>query len=193
MRIIMTPILSLIALMGLGCAQMSQFQSDFAAALDEQPQELEARGPGSVFDSVDAAAVDALTYCYLQAREDGDAELMRAGTIERSGTGYTYTEVHVAKPLAERRIEYLFGPQDVARFHVYPKHANRDVNRLNERLSNKDGRSVSVVDPLHRSLYVLHPSLTIRAYSGVGREVVEVASLPEPSRGWAWRSTFAQR
>ncbi|MBW2716922.1 MAG: hypothetical protein JRD03_12635 [Deltaproteobacteria bacterium] len=193
MRITTIPILSLVALMGLGCAQLSEFRSDFAAALDSPPHELEARGPGSVFDSIDAAAVDALTYCYLQAREDGNEELMRAGTIERSGAGYTYTDIHVAHPLAERRIEYLFAPQDVARFHVYPQHANHDVNRASERLSNKDRRSVSIIDPLHRSLYVLHPSMEIRSYSGADREVVEVASLRGPSRGRAWPSSFAQR
>jgi hypothetical protein len=193
MRITTIPILSLVALMGLGCAQLSEFRSDFAAALDSPPHKLEARGPGSVFDSIDAAAVDALTYCYLQAREDGNEELMRAGTIERSGAGYTYTDVHVANPLTERRIEYLFAPQDVARFHVYPEHTDHDVNRVSERLSNKDRRSVSVIDPLHRSLYVLHPSMTIRSYSGIDREVVEVASLRGPSQGWAWPSSFAQR
>ena len=193
MRITTIPILSLVALMGLGCAQLSEFRSDFAAALDSPPHKLEARGPGSVFDSIDAAAVDALTYCYLQAREDGNEELMRAGTIERSGAGYTYTDIHVANPLAERRIEYLFAPQDVARFHVYPEHTDHDVNRISERLSNKDRRSVSVIDPLHRSLYVLHPSMAIRSYSGVDREVVEVASLRGLSQGRTWPSSLARR
>jgi len=193
MRISTIPILFLLALMGLGCAQLSDFRSDFAAALVSPPHELEARGPGSVFDSIDAAAVDALTYCYLQAQEDGSEELMRAGTIEPSGAGYTYTDIHVAHPLAERRIEYRFAPQDVARFHVYPEHTDHDVNRISERLSNKDRRSVSVIDPLHRSLYVLHPSMTIRSYSGIDRAVVEVASLRGPSQGQVWPSSFAQR
>jgi hypothetical protein len=177
--------------MGLGCAQLSEFRSDFAAGLDSPPHELEARGPGSVFDSIDAAAVDALTYCHLQAREDGNEELMRAGTIERSGAGYTYTDIHVAHQLTEHRIEYVFAPQDVARIHFYPQHTDDDVNRASERLSEKDRRSVSVIDPLHRSLYVLHPSMAIRSYSGVDLEIVEVASLLRPSR--AWRSPFAQR
>jgi hypothetical protein len=193
MRIITIPILSLVALMGLGCAQLSEFRFDFAAELDSPPRELEARGPGSVFDSIDAAAVDALTYCYLQAQEDGNEELMRAGTIERSGAGYTYTDIHVAHPYAERRIEYVFAPQDVARFHVYPQHTDHDINRVSERLSSKDRRSVSVIDPLHRSLYVLHPSMAIRSYSGIDREVVDVASLRGPRQGRAWRSFFAQR
>jgi hypothetical protein len=191
------PILALVTLLGLGCAQLPQLPSDFAAALKSPPLELKARGPGSVFDSVEAAAIDALTYCYLEAREARDMDRMRAGTIERSGAGYTYSEIHVANPLDQRRIEYVFAPQDVARFHVYPPHTNHDINRTSERLSTKDKRSVSVIDPLHRPLYVLHPSLEVRSYSGADREVVEVASLRGPAREWEWEwewpSLFARR
>ena len=186
-------ILTLTALLGLGCAQSLQLPSDFLAALKAPPLELEARGPGSVFDSIDAAAVDALTFCYLQAREARDMERMRAGTIERSGAGYTYREIHVANPMAQRRIEYVFAPQDVARFHFYPSHTDHDVNRTSERLSTKDWRSVRVIDPLHRPLYVLHPSLAIRAYRGVVSEAVEVANLRGPAREWGWPSLFAKR
>ncbi len=185
------PILALMTLLTLGCAGLPTLSSDFVAAFKTSPLELEARGPGSIFDSIEAAAVDALTFCYLQGRESGDDGRMRAGTIEPSGAGYTYHEIHLAKPMTQRRIEYVLAPQDVARFHVYPPHTNRDVNRISERLSTKDWRSVSVIDPLHRSLYVLHPSLAIRAYSGTVREVVEVASLRGPSREWP--SPFAKR
>jgi hypothetical protein len=187
------PILALTTLLALGCAQLPTLSSDFVAAFKTPPLELEARGPGSVFDSIEAAAVDALTFCYLQARETGDDGLMRAGTIEPSGAGYTYHEIHLAKPMTQRRIEYVLAPRDVARFHVYPPHTDRDVNRLNERLSSTDWRYVSVIDPLHRSLYVLHPSLEIRAYRGANRDVVEVASLRGPSRDWEWPSPFAKR
>ena len=186
-------ILTLTALLGLGCAQLSQRPSDLVGALKTPTLEFEARGPGAVFNSVEAAAVDALAFCHLQAREAGDVERMRAGTIERSGAGYTYHEIHVANPLAQRRIEYVLAPRDVARFHVYPPHTDRDVNRISERLSTKDWRSVSVIDPLHRPLYVLHPSLAIRAYRGADGEVVEVASLRGPARAWEWPSPFAKR
>jgi hypothetical protein len=118
---------------------------------------------------------------------------MRAGVIERSGAGYTYGEIHTASPMVQRRIKYVFGPQDVARFHVYPPHTDRDVNRANERLSARDRRSVSVIDPLHRPLYVLHPSLTIRVYRGAESEAVEVVSLRGPARDWNWLSLFAKR
>jgi len=186
-------ILALACLLATGCAQLPQLPADFVAGLKHPPLELEASGPGTVFDSVDAAAVDALTFCYLQARESADLERMRAGTIRRSGAGYTYGEIHVASPLAERQITYLLGGQDVARFHVYPPDSDRDVNRTNERLSTRDWRSVSVTDPLHRPLYVLHPSLEIRAYRGAGGETVEVASLRGPAQDWKWPSVFATR
>jgi hypothetical protein len=186
-------ILALTALLGLGCAQSSQLPSDVVGALNARPFELEARGPGAVFDSVEAAAVDALTFCHLQGKKTGDMERMRAGTIQRSSAGYTYSEIHIANPLDQRRIEYLFAPQDVARFHVYPPHTDHDVNRSSERLSAKDRRSVSVIDPLHRSLYVLHPSLTVRAYRGIESKAVEVASLRGPARVWEWPSFFAKR
>ena len=122
-------ILALVALLGLGCAQLPQLPSDFIAGLKSAPLELEAQGPGSVFETVDAAAVDALKFSYLEARESGEMERMRAGTITRLGEGYTYGEIHVADPLDARRIEYVLDRQDVARFHVYPPHADRDINR----------------------------------------------------------------
>ncbi len=187
------PILVLTTWLGLGCAQLPQLPSGFVGAFENPPLELEARGPGSTFDSVEGAAVDALTYCYLQARAAGDPERMRAGTIRRSGAGFTYDEIHVANPLDQRRIKYVFRPEDVARFHVYPPHANHDVNRRSERLSTRDRRSVSVIDPLHRPLYVLHPSLEIRAYRGAQGETVEVASLRGPARPWQWPSPFAKQ
>jgi hypothetical protein len=133
-----------------------------------------------------------LTFSYLQAREAGDLRRMRAGAIRRSGAGYTYGEIHVAKPWTPRQIEYVIEGQDVARFHFYPPHTDRDVNRVSERLSNRDWRSVSVIDPLHRSLYVLHPSLAIRAYHA-DREFVELANLAGPARAWEWPLVFATR
>jgi hypothetical protein len=186
-------ILALTALLGAGCAQLTPLPSDFVAGLKNPPLDLEARGPGVVFDSIEEAAVDALTFCYVEAREAGDLDRMRAGTIRRSGSGYTYGEIHVANPRQQRRIEYVFSAQDVARFHVYPPHADRDVNRSSERLSAKDRRSLNVIDPLHRPLYVLHPSLAIRAYRGADGEILEVASLRGPARSWGWPSLFAKR
>lgn len=178
-----TPLLTLTltAVLSLGCAQLPQM---LAARASEAPA-LEVRGPGAQFSSVEAAAIDALTYCYLQAREARDAELMRGGTIHVAGDGYSYSEIHVAKPLTAHRIRYTLGPQDVARFQSYPHTSRFDVDRANERPSQVDRRSVDVIDPLHRPLYILHPSLAIREYRGADHESVEVADLRNPTRALA--------
>jgi hypothetical protein len=50
-------------------------------------------------------------------------------------------------------------------------------NRAIERPSRVDRRSVDFVDPLHRPLYVLHPSLAIRVYRGENSERADIANL----------------
>jgi hypothetical protein len=148
----------------------------------ETQQTLHASGPGTLFASAEAAAVDALTYAYLQALEARDTGRIRGGTIYTVGSQYSYGEIQLGKPLTPNQISYRFGPQEVARFHAYPVSRDSRVNRDNERLSRVDRRSVRIVDPLHRPLYVLHPSLAIRAYSGEDAERVEVANLCHPGR-----------
>jgi hypothetical protein len=167
----------IVALATSGCARMGHF----LAAFDARPH-LEAWGPGTVFPSIESAAVDALIYTYLQARTEHDMERMRAGTIYSVDTGYSYGEIHVASSLLAYRIDYPLKQQDVARFHMYPLATNRDVSRINERVSQADRRSVAVTDPLHRPLFILHPSLVIREYRGRDDAVVAVADLRRPKR-----------
>jgi hypothetical protein len=124
-----------------------------------------------------------LTYAYLQAQTACDAEFMRGGTIHPVGDGhFSYGETHRAIRGSLHKISYFLKPQDVARFHLYPVNRDSSVNHTNERPSRVDLRSVSAVDPLHRPLYILHPSLAIRAYRGEDPETVEVASLRGPVR-----------
>ncbi len=167
----------IVALATSGCAQMGHFM----AALDTKPQ-LEAWGPGVVFPSIEAAAVDALIYTYLQARNENDLERMRAGTIHSVDTGYSYGEIHVASSLFASRVAYPLKPQDVARFQMYPLATNTSASSANERATQADRRSVAVTDPLHRPLFILHPSLVIREYRGRNDEVVAVADLRHPKR-----------
>jgi hypothetical protein len=148
-----------------------------AALWDEAGQPLDARGPGALFRSAEAAAVDALIYALLQAREARDTARIRGGTVYAIGDHYSYSEIQRANPLTPHRIRYRFGPREVARFHAYPVYRDARANRANEQLSRVDRRSVSVTDPLHRPLYVLHPSLAIRAYRGEASERVEVTDL----------------
>ena len=146
----------------------------------EQP--LRARGPGALFASIEAAAVDALTYAHLQALEARDTARIRGGTIYVVDGRYSYGQIQLGNPLTPHRLSYRFGPQEVARFHAYPVYPNPLTNRANERPSRADRRSVGFVDPLHRPLYVLHPSLAIRVYRGEGFERAEVANLRHPER-----------
>jgi hypothetical protein len=152
--------------------------------------QLEVEGPGALFSSIEAAAIDALTYAYLQARNACDSDFMRGGTIHPVGEDqYSYGEIHRANPRSLTKISYILKPGDVGRFHLYPVNRNGETNRANERPSRVDLRSVSVVDPLHRPLYILHPSLTVRAYRGDGPHSVEVATLRRPVR----TEVFARR
>jgi hypothetical protein len=166
-----------VALATLGCAQMGQLLAD----LDTRPR-LEAWGPETVFPSVETAAVDALIYTYLQASNANDTERMRAGTIYSVDGGYSYGEIHVASGLLAYQIAYPLKRRDVARFHMYPLATDLDVRRATERVTQGDRRSVAVTDPLHRPLYILHPSLVIREYRGRGNEAVAVADLRRPKR-----------
>jgi hypothetical protein len=96
--------------------------------------------------------------------------------------GYSYGEIHVASSLLAYQITYPLKQQDVARFHMYPLATDRDVRRTNERATQADRRSVAVTDPLHRPLFILHPSLVVREYRGRDDEVVAVADLRHPKR-----------
>ena len=152
------------------------------AALSDGAPPLHARGPGALFTSVEAAAVDALTYAYLQAHKARDTERIRGGTIYPVDGHYSYGEIQLANPRTPHRISYRFGPHEVARFHAYPVYRDVLANRTNERLSRVDRRSVNTIDPLHRPLYILHPSLAIRAYRGEGSQRAEVANLRQRER-----------
>jgi len=153
-----------------------------AAALEAELRGRGARGPGTIFESVEAAAVDALTYAHMEARAARETDRVRGGAIFRAGQGYSYDEIHVAGALRPHRVSHTLGPRDVARFLVYPRVGEHEVNRANERPSSVDRRSVSAIDPLHRPLYILHPSLAIRVYRGEGRDLEDVVKLRRSKR-----------
>jgi hypothetical protein len=152
------------------------------ASLSDGAEPLHARGPGALFASIEAAAVDALTYAHLQALEARDTARIRGGTIYTVDGRYSYGEIQLGNPLTPHRISYRFGPREVARFHAYPVYRDALINHANERLSRGDRRSVGIIDPLHRPLYVLHPSLAIRVYRGEDSGRAEVADLRHPER-----------
>jgi hypothetical protein len=149
---------------------------------DVEETGLTAYGPGTVFPSIEAAAVDALTYAYLSARAERTTERTRGGSIYATRGGYSYDEIRVAGRIAPQRVPYTLEPGDVARFVIYPPQSDRRVNWRNERPSVLDRRGVTFKDPLHRPVYVLHPSLMIREYRGEGQELTDVADLRRPGK-----------
>ena len=153
------------------------------SAFQVAPLQRQAKGPGVLFSSIEAAAIDALTYSYLQARNGCDPESMRGGTIHSVGEDhYSYGEIHRANPWSPHKISYILKPRDVARFHLYPVKRDLEKNRIDERPSRADLRSVVAVDPLHRPIYILHPSLVVRVYRGEGSHGVKVANLRRPAQ-----------
>ncbi len=160
----------------------TQLLTTSASAFNAGPLVLKAQGPGMWFASIEAAAIDALTYAYLEGFRTRTSERMRGGTIYREGNRYSYGKPHVAGPLTRHRISYALRSMDVARFMIYPRVGHHRVDRENERPSRVDRRSVNVTDPLHRPLYILHPSLVIREYRGEDHELVEVANLRNPTQ-----------
>ena len=89
----------------------------------------------------------------------------------------------MAGPTEPYRIRHALHSQDVARFLIYPPVGRKKADRASEHPSQVDRRSVRVTDPLHRPLYILHPSLVIREYRGEDSEFVEVADLRHPTPG----------
>ena len=112
----------------------------------------------------------------ISAPAAGDPEASLGGGVAPR------VEAPTSPPGRAHRIAYSLEPRDVARFAIYPRVGDRDVDRANERPSRVDRRGVSAIDPLHRPLYILHPSLAVRVYRGEGRALAEVANLRRPPR-----------
>jgi hypothetical protein len=173
---------TLMALLGLACAGPPHL----APASEVGRSPLEAQGPGRVFGSIECAAVDALIYVHLQAQVTGDRG-MRGGTIYATEGGYSYDEIITETPPRKGTtytgLSYTLKPRDVARFHIYAE-SRLEIGTAAQVMtpSKLDLRSVRSVDPLHRPLYILYPSLVIRVYRGVDAESIEVADLGRTGR-----------
>jgi hypothetical protein len=129
---------------------------------------LPAEGPGSVFFTVEEAALDAMAYAHTKRFPAGRPDLL-AGTIHRVDGGFSYapptaSDRHSALSPSTTRIR--LAPDDVASYLVYTKRNNRQIDRRNETLSRKTRRIVDEVDPMRRPIYLLTPSLNVVTYDG---------------------------
>jgi hypothetical protein len=121
-----------------------------------------------VFYSVEAAAMDALAFVHSQRYPAGRPHLI-GGTIARVDGGFSYaapvaSKVHSA--LSTPFLQLRLGPDDVASFMVYSRRDDRRIDRENETPSKSAMQIVDELDPRHRPLFLLTPSLRVVQYEG---------------------------
>ena len=133
---------------------------------------LASRGPGTIFPTVAAAAVDALHFASVEQRSSRHE---RGGSIVRASGGYTYSEPTRG---GIERLDITLSADAVAWFV-----ARRDVlpsrrTRADERLSLQARRMVDQVDPQGRPVFVMTPGKKILTYNDGRIAVVEMPSAP---------------
>jgi len=145
-----------------------------AGATDSARLGLKAQGPGAVFDTVEAAAIDALSYAHLEETLTQRRSL-RVGVIHRVENGYSYTAAKrstASSPLTACSVRYQLRADDVARYIIPPHSGHARINRYNEEPTAKEKQIVDELDPAHRPLYQLTPSHNIVRYQYGGRTTV---------------------
>jgi Domain of unknown function (DUF4329) len=126
-------------------------------------------GPGTVFESVEAAAADALTFA---AAHKGDSRREWGGAISRVDGGFSY---EAPTPGSKAGVRLSLGSEHVAWYYTHgPRDAETD--RLNEDVSRRDRQMVDRVDPQHRPLFVLTPSGRLIRYADRRLAVVAPAT-----------------
>jgi hypothetical protein len=174
-----TPLLILFLSLAFGCASLSS----------PAPGNV-VKGPGSVFPTAEAAAVDGLAWCVRDARRDDATARLRIGVVRQLDDGYTYDTPGVASWAAPRNLEYVLKSDSVAHFQYYSADQAGGRSQVYEHHSKRQRRVVDEIDPLHRTSYLLTPSLRVVAYRGHGEEP-EVAQLQRP--GWKLGEVLAAR
>jgi hypothetical protein len=169
------------ALVALWAASIASTGASLSLAAESDPRaDLRAAGPGSVFHSVQAAALAALTHAHLTATPR-DRQRLRAGTIYRVADGYSYTAPQrsaASSPLMRQSVRFSLRSIDVASYLVESRSAATRSNGSNESPSENQRRIVDELDPAHRPLYVLMPSLDIVRYSQ-GRQLRVISSAKD--------------
>jgi hypothetical protein len=154
-------------------------------SLSAAASEARAEGPGSVFDSVQAAALDALTSAHLTATHR-DKQRLRVGTIYRVENGFSYTAPQrsaASSPLMRQSLRYRLRSIDVASYVIGSASGNARSRRSTETPSVEEKRIVDELDPAHRPLYLLTPSLEVLRYSRGGQlHAVTNLSDRQPAR-----------
>jgi hypothetical protein len=171
-RIELASLLTTLALLaGSGCATSASAPDH--ASNSTRIESQAPRGPGAIFETTDAAALDGLWFAYLEARGDRNgAQRARGGTVFPVPGGFSYAPISVADASEPGRVKMVLKPRDVAHFHTYPRIGSQS-DRLNETHSPNDRANVDLRDPLRRSSYILTPSLRVQRYDAkAGEQVV---------------------
>ena len=137
-----------------------------AGATDSARVGLRAQGPGAVFETVEAAAIDALSYAHLEETLT-ERRSLRVGVIHRVENGYSYTAAKrssTSSPLTACSVRYALRSNDVARYIIPPHSGKARVDRYNEEPTRKEKQIVDELDPAHRPLFQLTPSHNIVSY-----------------------------
>jgi hypothetical protein len=132
---------------------------------------IRAEGPGAVFPSVQAAALDALATAHRTATPL-DRRRLRVGTIHRVAHGFVYSAPQRAagsSALMPQRVRYRLRPIDVASYVIPPRSAEWRPARSNETQARKTQRVVDELDPAHRPIYLLTQSFDVVSYSRGGQ------------------------
>lgn len=156
-----------------------------AGASDRARVDVDAKGPGAVFDTVEEAAIDALSYAHIEETLT-DRRSLRVGVIHRVANGYSYTAAKrstASAPLTACSVRYELRADDVARYIIPPHSSHARINRYNEEPTAKEKQIVDELDPAHRPLYQLTPSHNIVRYEYGGETTVilnlsDLAALP---------------
>ncbi len=136
----------------------------------------EPAGPGTVFVTVEDAAVDALAHAYRKASRRQQRQRAWGGTVYRVEHGYSYEVPRAGFPDDPDSVQIALRDRDVAYFTTYPKGTPRE-NELNESHSERDRRNVDEADPRHRPSFILTPSLQVKVYAGSRRGSEFVATV----------------
>ena len=174
-----TPLLILSLSLAVGCASLSSPAPGTVV-----------QGPGSVFQTAEAAAVDGLAWCAQDARRDPDRARLRIGVVRQVDGGYTYDTPGAASWAHPRRLDYTLRRDSVAHFQHFSATPDGRRTRHYERHSSHQRNVVDEVDPRHRPSYVLTPTMRVVVYRGDGEEP-EIARLHRPS--WNLGETLAAR
>ena len=137
-----------------------------AGATDSARMGLRAQGPGAVFETVEAAAIDALSYAHLEETLT-ERRSLRVGVIHRVENGYSYTAAKrssASSPLTACSVRYQLHSNDVARYLIPPHSGKARIDRYNEEPTRKEKQIVDELDPAHRPLFQLTPSHNIVSY-----------------------------